>query len=172
MLNKKNIITVLATIASMIAFLSLGMLHCTKAIASVPASSYSSKILKKNGFTKNEIPKKYRGTWYSYQRAYNESPASMDTLKITKTKFDGSKVKVAKKLVKIDGKYRLPVYANQQLTYLSFSNKKNKKLTYSFVAPIISKNNKINKKKITRDITFDQPYFTSKKQAKNHPFSS
>jgi len=172
MKNNKSIAQLFVAATVALLMVSFGTLNNTKAQASVPESSYSTKVLRKNGITKRTLPKKYRGTWYSYEAAYRESPSSMDKLKITKHSVDGKKVRVANKLVKIHGKYRLAAYYDQMLTYFNVTGKgKQRKLTFSFVQPITNKHGQINHSKITKLITMDQPFYLSKKQAKAHPFN-
>ena len=141
----------------------------------MPTNRCSLKKLKKNGFTKNIIPKKYRGIWYSYEKDYGQNNPDFFNTKIKKRTFMGNKVKVANKLIKIKGKYQLPVYdLNQQtITYLYISGKKNKKITMSTTTSYFENTNVIKRKsKTARHIIFIIPGYTNKFQAKSHPFSN
>lgn len=140
-------------------FLGTSLLNVTPAHAESMPSAYSTQTLKKNGFTKRIIPKQYRGTWYD-----KDESRTIEKLKITKTKLFGFKVMVANKLVKIKGQYRLGVYSDGHLTYLSVSSKP-KMLRWSLVTPAM-KGKKVNKHQISRNIIADYLSFTNKKQAK------
>ncbi|GEO69233.1 hypothetical protein [Levilactobacillus acidifarinae] len=169
MKNRKLLTTLLVIGTSLGLFLALDSLNLTTAHAGMPASTYSAKTLKQNGFTKRTLAKKYRGTWYAYEKYTGGTSGSMDRLKITKNKVNGYPVKVANKLVKIKGHYRLGVYYDRALIYLSVTNKP-RKLAYSLVEPVLGKHEKIVDTQITKHITFDIPYYRTQKQAKVHSY--
>lgn len=165
--NKKSLTALLVAASAMVVGLALSAVNLTTAHAGMSASTYSAKTLKQNGYTKRTLAKKYRGTWYAYQKSTGEASGSMDRLKITKNKVNGHAVKVANKLVKIKGHYRLGVYYDRALIYLSVTGKP-RKLAYSLVEPVLGKHGKIVKTQITKHITFDIPYYRTQKQAKAH----
>lgn len=171
MINKENII--LTTIASMLILLSLGVLHTTKVNASMPTNTCSLQTLRKNGFTKNTIPKKYRGTWYTNEVDKYQSKADSYQTKVTKNTFLGNKVKVSNKAVKIKGKYQLPIYdLHQQLIiYLHVSGNKSRKITMAYTRSFFENKNIVNKNSnASKHIIYTIPGYVTKHEAKSHSF--